>query len=508
MQPQPQFYNIINDELRGSETTHRVTDPRTGDELWPCPVASTQDFEDAVAAAQKAFTTWSQTTVPERQALLIKLAGVITANADELARILMKETGKSQILAGIDIQASVGQCFYYAHNALSDEVQHEDATSRVVATHIPLGTVAAICPWNFPLILSNIKVVSALVTGNCVIVKPSPFTPYAVMKWVELSRGILPPGVFQVLNGGADLGAAMTEHPGIAKVSFTGTIATGRRVMAACARTLKKVTLELAGNDACVVCADADLDRVVPAVASGGFYNAGQVCVASKRVYVHESIYDEFLKRLVGEVQGKYGIQEDGYAPSVFGPVDNKVQYDVVKGIVEDCKSKGYDIVLGGNTEGLGKGFWLPPTIVSRPPEDSVLVQQEQFGEFLCLFFQSSTDLNQAPSSRSSRGPTKTTSSSARIWPTPGWARRSTRRIWRRRSVSRGVSRPAVSGSISRRGPTAGRTSRVSRTAGSAARWASRGCCPTRTPSACISPSEVGGSRRCWALAIPVPVSL
>lgn len=397
MQPEPQFYNIINDELRGSESTHRVTDPRTGDELWPCPVATTQDFEDAVAAAQKAFTTWSQTTVPERQALLLRLTGVLAAHADELASILMKETGKSKIMADIDVQASMGQCMYYAHNALQDEVQHEDEHSRVVATHIPLGTVGAICPWNFPLILSNIKVVSALVTGNCVIVKPSPFTPYAVMKWVELSRGILPPGVFQVLNGGADLGAAMTEHPGIAKISFTGTIATGKRVMAACARTLKKVTLELAGNDACVVCADVDLDRVVPAVASGGFFNAGQVCVASKRIYVHESIYDEFLKRLVREVDGKFGIQEDGYAPSVFGPVDNKVQFDVVKGIVEDCKNKGYDIVLGGKTEGLGKGFWLPPTIVSKPPEDSVLVQEEQFGESLCMFLQFYTDFGIRP---------------------------------------------------------------------------------------------------------------
>jgi acyl-CoA reductase-like NAD-dependent aldehyde dehydrogenase len=378
---QPQFYNIVNDELRGSKETHRVIDPRTEEELWECPVASAQDFEDAVTAAQHAFTSWSQTTVPQRQARLIQLADVLRAHADELASILMKETGKSKILADIDVQASVAQCLYYSRTALEDEVQHEDEHSRVVATHIPLGVVAAICPWNFPLILSNIKVVSALVTGNCVIVKPSPSTPYAVMRWAELSRGVLPPGVFQVLNGGADLGAAMTAHPGIAKISFTGTIAVGKKVMAACAKTLKKVTLELAGNDACVVCDDADLDVAVPAVASGGFFNAGQVCVASKRIYVHESIYDEFLDRLVKVVEGQFGIQEDGFAPSVFGPVDNRVQYEVVKGIIEDCKNKGYKIVTGGKTEEVkGKGFWLPPTIVSRPPEESLLVQEEQFG--------------------------------------------------------------------------------------------------------------------------------
>jgi len=275
---------------------------------------------------------------------------------------------------------------FTAKNALEDEVQYEDDNCRVVATHVPLGVVGAICPWNFPLILSNLKVVSSLVTGNCVIVKPSPFTPYAVMKWVELSRGILPPGVFQVLNGGADLGALMTLHPGIAKITFTGTIATGKRVMASCAKTLKKVTLELAGNDACIVCPDANLDKTVPSVASGGFFNAGQVCVASKRIYVHKSIYNEFLKRLVDEVEKAYQVQEDAKTPSVFGPVDNKMQFEVVKNIIEDCKKNGYNIVTGGKTQAVskdGKGFWLEPTIVSMPPEDSWLVKEEQFGEFL-----------------------------------------------------------------------------------------------------------------------------
>ncbi|KAK4189853.1 aldehyde dehydrogenase [Podospora australis] len=381
---QPKFFNVINDELRGSEQTHAVTDPRTEDELWPCPIASTQDFEDAVAAANKAFESWSQTTLTERQGLLVKLADNLEQHRGELATYIGKETGKSVILSNIEIDGAVKQCLYYSQNGLEDEVQHEDENSKLVATHVPIGVVGAICPWNFPLILSNIKVVSSLVTGNCVIVKPSPFTPYGVMKWVELARGILPPGVLQVLNGGAELGQAMTLHPGIQKISFTGTTSTGKRVMASCAKTLKKVTLELAGNDAAIVLPDADLDKAVPSIASGGFFNAGQVCVASKRIYVHESIYDEFLKRLVGEVEGKYGIQEEAAAPSVFGPVDNKMQFDNVKSIVEDCHKNGYDIVTGGKTTGVtstGKGFWLPPTIVSRPPESSRLVQEEQFGK-------------------------------------------------------------------------------------------------------------------------------
>ncbi|KAK1761223.1 aldehyde dehydrogenase [Echria macrotheca] len=392
---QPKFYNIINDELRSSDKTHAVTNPRTEDNLWPCPIASTDDFEEAVSAAQKAFVTWGRTTVAERQAALVKLADVLEEHSSELGEILSQETGKSAILADIDIKASIAQCLYYSKTALEDEVQYEDDTTRVVATHTPLGVVAAICPWNFPLILSNIKVVSSLVTGNCVIVKPSPFTPYAVMKWVELSRGILPPGVFQVLNGGADLGSLMTLHPGIAKISFTGTIATGKRVMAACAKTLKKVTLELAGNDACIVCADADFDKTIPSVASGAFFNAGQVCVASKRIYVHESIYDEFLKRLVEEVETKYGVQENPRAPSVFGPVDNKAQFESVRAIIEECKAQNFDIVTGGKTASVsasGKGFWLEPTIVSRPPEDCTLVKEEQFGPVLPVLAWSDED--------------------------------------------------------------------------------------------------------------------
>lgn len=159
--------------------------------------------------------------------------------------------------------------------------------------------------------------------------------------------------------------------------------------MAACATTLKRVTLELAGNDACVVCPDADLSVAVPGVAAGAFFNAGQVCVASKRVYVHEGIYDEFLERLVEEVRGKYTVVEDPGVPSVFGPVDNGVQFEVVKGIVEDCKARGYEIVSGGGVrvgKG-GRGYWIEPTIVRRPEEGSLLVQEEQFGLFFISLF-------------------------------------------------------------------------------------------------------------------------
>lgn len=263
--------------------------------------------------------------------------------------------------------------------ALEDYVQHEDDQVKIVATHPPLGVVGAICPWNFPVILSTLKIASALITGNCVIVKPSPFTPYAVLKVVELCIPLFPPGVFQSVNGGAELGAMMTVHPGIQKISFTGTIATGKKIMAACAATLKKLTLELAGNDAAIVLPDVNIDEVVAKTATGSFFNAGQMCVATKRVYVHEDIYDEFLAKFLAEVKSKYRITTDGEAPTVFGPVSNELQLGTVKRMLEDAKTRQVQME-SFEDKVPEKGYWVPATVIVNPPEDALVVREEQFG--------------------------------------------------------------------------------------------------------------------------------
>ncbi|KAJ9138666.1 Aldehyde dehydrogenase [Pleurostoma richardsiae] len=390
---EPKFYNIINGEKRSSKESYRVTDPRTEESLWDAPVATASDLEDAVAAANKAFKTWGKSTIAERRAVLAKMADVIRENAAELSALTMRETGKSALMGQIEVDNTVGQIAVVSRLALEDEVQYEDDTVRVLATHPPLGVVAAICPWNFPVIMCNFKMISALVTGNCVIVKPSPFTPYAVLRMAELCAPLLPPGVLQAVNGGADVGAQMTAHPGVAKVSFTGTAATGRRVMAACAATLKRVTLELAGNDAALVLPDVDVAAAAVKTAQGAFFNAGQMCVATKRVYVHESIYEEFLGRFVAEVAEKYGVLPDAAAPTVFGPVSNKLQYDTVKKILEDAKKRGAAVVAGGDGAGTPeKGYWIPPTVVADPPEDSLLVQEEQFGPIIPILKWSNED--------------------------------------------------------------------------------------------------------------------
>ncbi len=265
--------------------------------------------------------------------------------------------------------------------ALEDEIQYEDEKTTIIATHVPIGVLGAISPWNFPVILSSIKVVSALATGNCVIIKPSPFTPYSLLKFCEVAQSVLPPGVFQALNGGAELGERLTLHPGVDHVSFTGTIAVGRRIMESCARNFKRVILEMAGNDAAIVCEDVDLASVVPQVAAGALANAGQLCVAAKRVYVHESIYDRFLALLVDEV-ARYAGDPDPTVKSACGPIANKANYDRVRGILDDCRKNKHNIVTGGEVQTDRKGFWITPAVVSKPPEDSFLVSEEQFGKF------------------------------------------------------------------------------------------------------------------------------
>ncbi|KAI0809773.1 Aldehyde/histidinol dehydrogenase [Xylaria sp. FL0064] len=367
------FYNIVEGKPRSSDVNEQVVDPRTEESLWDVPVASAQDLDDAVDAANRAFKTWKYTSHAERGKVLQDVADCLRANKDVLAYVHMKETGKSQIMASTDVEVAALHYEYYKGITLEDDVQYEDNNVKIIGTYVPIGVTAAISPWNFPMILSSVKVVSALATGNCVIIKPSPFTPYAILKFCELVQSVLPPGVFQALNGGADLGERMTLHRGIHHISFTGTVAVGQRILQNCAKTMKKVVLEMAGNNAAIICEDADLEKVIPSVGQGCFFHGGQVCVASKRIYVHESLYDRFMELFVEESKK--------YSPNniLYSPLSNKQNFERAKSFLEDSKKNKHDIVIGGEVKSDEKGFWIPPTIIAKPPEDSLLVQEEQF---------------------------------------------------------------------------------------------------------------------------------
>jgi acyl-CoA reductase-like NAD-dependent aldehyde dehydrogenase len=255
----------------------------------------------------------------------------------------------------------------------------EAEKSTIVTRYVPLGVVGAICPWNFPVILSTGKISPALMTGNCIIVKPSPFTPYSAIKLCEIAMNIFPPGVFQVLGGDDKLGPWMTSHPNIQKISFTGSIATGKRIMAACAPTLKRVTLELGGNDASIVCADVDIPSVAPALVMGAMYNSGQVCIATKRIYIHEDIYEPMVKAM-GEFAKTLKVGQGDEEGVMLGPIQNEMQYERVKGFFEEGKGKGWKYAAGGTLRAMEKGYFITPTIVDNPPSDSRIIMEEPFG--------------------------------------------------------------------------------------------------------------------------------
>ena len=243
-----------------------------------------------------------------------------------------------------------------------------------------MGVVGAITPWNFPLVLSVAKLGAALLTGNCIIVKPSPFTPYTILKFAEIAQDVLPAGVFQALHGNEKIGPLMTEHPGIAKISFTGSTSTGKQIMAAASKTLKSITLEMGGNSASIICPDVDVESVAAQVALGSFFNSGQFCMASKRIYVHKDIYPQFLNAIAAVVQSwKVGpASEQGV---MLGPVQNEMQYNVVKSFFEDTANNGYKFAIGGGLEG-GQNYVIKPAIVDNPPDQSKIVTGEPFGKF------------------------------------------------------------------------------------------------------------------------------
>ncbi len=371
----------IHGEAVATQATLPVINPATEEVIAEVPQASKQDLDAAVAAARKAFSGWAATPIDQRGEQLTRLADAIYANREELAALLRLEMGRPQAAALGEIDGASYWLKEVAKQRLKREVIEETENHRVERYYTPLGVVGAIVPWNFPFALSIWKIAPALLAGNTVVVKPSPYTPLTALKIGEIAREILPPGVLNVVSGGDDLGRWITEHSDVNKISFTGSTATGKKVMQSAASNLKRVTLELGGNDAAIVLPDADPAKVAKPLFWAAFRNTAQVCIATKRMYVHEDIYDAFLKELIDYAKTvKVG---DGADPATeLGPIQNKMQYEKVMDLIEDTKRIGASIVLGGDIEDK-PGYFIPVTIVDNPPEDSRVVVEEAFGPVL-----------------------------------------------------------------------------------------------------------------------------
>ena len=286
------FHLIINGRSVPGALTMDVINPATGDVLTSCPRADAKQLDTAVQAAKAAFPAWAKQSVAARRAKIMAIADSLEARIDELARLLTAEQGKPLREAMGEIGGAAAILRILAALDLPAKVLMEDSKEKIIEHRTPLGVVAAITPWNFPMSILVIKVAPALLAGNTLVAKPAATTPLTSLRFAEICNEHLPPGVLNMITDANDLGGLLTKHPDVAKISFTGSSATGKKVMESAASSLKRVTLELGGNDAAIVLDDVNPKIIAPKLFAGAMMNSGQVCLAIKRIYVHESQYD------------------------------------------------------------------------------------------------------------------------------------------------------------------------------------------------------------------------
>ncbi|RYM01699.1 aldehyde dehydrogenase family protein [Sphingobium indicum] len=374
---------LIGGRLDNAGAGFDVVNPATEQVIGRAPDATRADLDRAVDAARAAFPGWAATPIAERKAALNAMAQAVLAHVDAFKRLLTSEQGKPHGEAEREV---MGAAYWLMGSASLDlpVTVNEDSADRYSETrHVPLGVVGAIAPWNFPMSLAMFKIGPALLAGNSMVLKPSPFTPLATLKFGELVKDILPPGVLNIISGGDALGPWMTGHRGFDKISFTGSTQTGRRVMESAAPTLKRVTLELGGNDAAIVMPDVDVEKVARDLFWAAFRNNGQICIATKRMYVHKDVYEPLKEALVAYAK-TVKVGDGSQQGTQIGPINNEAQYRRVLDLIQDARDKGYSFLVGGEKADV-PGYFVPVTIIDNPPEDSRIVQEEQFGPVLPL---------------------------------------------------------------------------------------------------------------------------
>lgn len=374
---------IIGGETVTAQKTFDVFNPSTGELVGSAPNASLADLDKAVAAANTAFKDWSRLSDEELKSYCEKVTAKIGEHSEELAALLTKEQGKP--LNGMGSRYEMGGAGAWAAHTtslnLTSKMIQDNNEERVEMFRRPLGVVGSITPWNWPVMIAIWHILPALRTGNTVVSKPSPFTPLSTLRMIELMNEVLPAGVVNCVpaaDNGDNIGAAMSAHPDIRKLVFTGSCGTGQKVMMSAAETMKRLTLELGGNDAGIVLGDVNAEEIAEGLFWGAFVNNGQTCAAMKRTYVHESVYDDVCAALA-EYAKTVPVGDGMDENSILGPVQNKMQFDKVARLVEDAKDKG-EVLTGGEP---GEGLFFNPTIVAGLKNGDALVDEEQFGPAL-----------------------------------------------------------------------------------------------------------------------------
>jgi acyl-CoA reductase-like NAD-dependent aldehyde dehydrogenase len=370
---------LIDGVLVPGERFLEVIDPATGLPFALAPDATRAQLDAAVAAARRAFPAWRARDIEDRRAVLRAVAARIRDHAEPIGALLTAEQGKPLRDAIAEVGRAADQIEGLIALDISDQVLRDDGRERIEIRHRPLGVVGGITPWNVPVVLAVVKIAQALYTGNTLVLKPSPLTPLSTLALAQATADLFPAGTFNVVSGGNALGAWMTSHPDVDKISFTGSVATGRRVLQSAAETFKRVTLELGGNDPAIVLPDADIEAAADGIARSAFANCGQICMAVKRVFVHAAIHDALVDALAVRA-ARIIVGPGSDSASSMGPIQNRMQYDKVAALLAETRATpGAHIVTGGTVQS-EDGYFVAPTIVTGLTDDAPLVREEQFG--------------------------------------------------------------------------------------------------------------------------------
>jgi lactaldehyde dehydrogenase / glycolaldehyde dehydrogenase len=378
---------LIGGEFVSSTKKIRVINPTTGKVISEVPDCTIEDVNRAVLAAENAQKAWAALPAVRRGAHLREIATLLRANRESLARVITEEQGKILSLAQVEVDFSADYLDYMAEFARRYEgeiIQSDRPGENILVYRMPIGVIAGILPWNFPFFLIVRKVAPALVTGNTIVIKPSSETPNNAFEFARLvAQSSLPKGVFNLISGaGSVVGKALASHPKVGMVSLTGSVEGGVAVMHAAADNVTKVSLELGGKAPAIVMADADIDLAVRAIRASRIINTGQVCNCAERVYVHESVAEEFIDKITAAMEQT--VVGDPFDPATeMGPLVSNRQRQLVQAAVDHALEQGAELKCGGTSCGAPEGYFFQPTVITNCSQHSEIMQQEIFGPVL-----------------------------------------------------------------------------------------------------------------------------
>jgi acyl-CoA reductase-like NAD-dependent aldehyde dehydrogenase len=372
--------------------TFDVLNPADESKVAACPEGTIELADTAVASARAAFATWSMVPDAERAAKLLQVADLIEQHHKELSVLVTRGQGKTQSGPGANLElgGAIAWTRVTASLSLPEETIQDDKSGKITLWRKPVGVVGSVTPWNWPLLIAVWHIMPAIRVGCTVVIKPSPFTPLSTLRLVELMNHVLPAGVVNTVTGGADVGCYLASHVGIDKIVFTGSVATGKKIMSGAAQTLKRMTLELGGNDAGIILPGTQIEPLLEKLFWGCFINAGQTCAALKRLYVHEDQYDDVVRKF-SEYVSKIPVGNGLDSKNLIGPVCNRMQLDRVAAYVDDARANGAAIVTGGK-RGSSPGFFYPLTVIANATNEMRVVKEEQFGPVIPIIKYKSVD--------------------------------------------------------------------------------------------------------------------